>query len=92
MAETTTLELPPRVRPSAVMDFLRRGHGYTWNTISKEPVLLIIGHPSKNDHPEVVLLQDSLVVNSSDENMGNRMTLMLEVLERQAHSGLGGGL
>ena len=90
MAETTTLDLPPRVRPDAVVRFLRNGHGYTWKTVSKEPVLMILGHPSKNDHPEVVLMQESLVVNSSEESISNRMTLMLEVLERQAHNG--GGL
>jgi hypothetical protein len=74
------------------MDFLQRGHGYTWKAISKDPVFMVLGHPSKNDHPEVVLMRDSLVVNSSDENMRNRMTRMLEVLESQAHNGTGGGL
>ena len=90
MADTTTLDLPMRVRPSEVMDFLRRGHGYTWKTISKDPVLMVLGHPSKKDHPEVVLMDSSLVVSSSDENMWNRMTRMLEVLERQAQNGIGG--
>ncbi|MHA1949867.1 MAG: hypothetical protein ACXAAO_15815 [Candidatus Thorarchaeota archaeon] len=89
MAENTKLDLPSVVRPEAVMDFLRRGHGYIWKRISIDPVLMILGHPAKDDHPEVVLMRDSLVFNSSEEAMRKRMSRMLELLERQAHDGVG---
>ena len=51
--------------------------------MSKEPVLMVLGHPSKGDHPEVVIVNNSLVINSSDENMRTRMEMMLNVLARQ---------
>ena len=90
MVEETTLDIPSGVRPSTVMDFLGGGHGYTWKTVSKEPILMVLGTPSKGGHPEVVIVNDSLVVSSPDENMTGRMTMMLEVLARQTKNGIGG--
>ena len=83
MGEEVSLDIPSGVKANAVMDFLKRGHGYTWTTVSKEPVLMVLGHPSKHDHPEVVILNDSLVVNSSNRNMLTRIEAMLDVLARQ---------
>jgi len=83
MGEDVSLDIPSGVKANAVMDFLKRGHGYTWTTISKEPVLMVLGHPSKHDHPELVIMNDSLVVNSSDQSMLIRMEAMLNVLARQ---------
>jgi hypothetical protein len=90
VGEEVSLDLPNGVSANAVMDFLRRGHGYTWKTVSKEPVLMVLGHPSKSDHPEVVILKNSLVVNSSNQHMRARMGMMLEVLARQVKNGVGG--
>ena len=87
MGEEISLDIPSGVRPSSVMDFLQNGHGYTWKTVSKDPIHMVLGHPSKSDHPEVVIVNRSLVVSTSDENMRGRMTRMLDVLERQARNG-----
>lgn len=91
MGIEVALEFPKGVRANAVMEFLQRGHGYTWKTVSKEPVHMVLGHPAKIDHPEVVILNDSLIVNSSNEYMQLRMEAMLDVLARQVKNGLGGG-
>lgn len=83
MGEDVSLVIPSDVKTNAVMDFLKRGHGYNWTTVSKEPVLMVLGHPSKPDHPEVVIMNDSLVVNSSDQSILARIETMLSVLARQ---------
>ncbi|NHI88130.1 MAG: hypothetical protein EAX87_01335 [Candidatus Thorarchaeota archaeon] len=83
MGEDVSLNIPSGVEADAVMDFLKRGHGYTWTTVSKEPVLMVLGHPSKHEHPELVIMNDSLVVNSSDQKMLIRIKMMLKVLARQ---------
>jgi hypothetical protein len=83
LGEEVSIDIPSGVKANAVMDFLKRGHGYAWTTVSKKPVLMVLGHPSKHDHPEVVILNDSLVVNSSDRNMLTRIETMLDVLARQ---------
>ena len=90
MVEEVTLDIPPGVRHDAVMEFLRRGHGYTWKTVSKDPILMIFGLPSKGGHPEVVIVKDTLVVSTTDEIVTGRMAMMLEVLERQSMNGIGG--
>lgn len=90
MVEEITLEIPTGVRYEAVMEFLKRGHGYNWTTLSKDPTLLVLGHPSKGGHPEVVIVKGTLVVSSTDEVMKGRMTMMLEVLERQSTNDIGG--
>jgi len=87
-----SLDIPKGVKASSVMEFLGRGHGYTWWTVSREPVYMVLGHPSKSDHPEVVILKDSLVVHTSSENMLMRMETMLDVLARQVKSGTRGGV
>lgn len=83
MGEDVSLNIPLGVEADAVMDFLKRGHGYSWTTVSKEPVLMVLGHPSKHEHPELVIMNDSLVVNSSDQKMLIRVKMMLNVLARQ---------
>jgi hypothetical protein len=83
VGEDVSLNIPSGVKTDAVMDFLKRGHAYTWMVVSKEPVLMAFGHPSKHDHPEVVILNDSLVVNSPNQSMLIRIETMLKVLARQ---------
>ena len=90
MGDEVVLDLPKGVRVTSLMTFLERGHGYTWRTVSKEPVLMVLGHPLKGDHPEVVIVRDTLVVNTADETMRGRMEMMLDVLKRQAQNGHGG--
>jgi len=90
VVEEVTLDIPAGVKPNTVMEFLRRGHGNSWTRVSMEPTLMVFGHPTKGGHPEVVIVKDTLVVSATDEVMAGRMTMMLEVLERQSTNGIGG--
>ncbi len=90
MGEDVSLDIPRGVTVHAIMDFLERGHGYTWKTVSKKPVLMVLGHPSKSDHPEVVIMKESLVISSPHCRTISRMEAMLDVLVRQAVNGSGG--
>jgi len=90
VGEDVSLTIPRGVTAGAIMDFLERGHGYAWKTVSKKPVLMVLGHPSKSDHPEVVIVKDTLVINSPHDSTISKMEAMLNVLTRQAKNGLGG--
>ena len=82
-----SLPIPPDVKVDAITRFLEHGHGYSWLTVSKSPVAMILGRSSRNDLPDLVIVNRTLHSGESSQTILDRFGMMLDHLDRQAKGG-----
>jgi hypothetical protein len=82
------LPIPPGVKVDAITRFLEHGHGYSWLTVSRSPVIMILGRSSKRGLPDLVIVNRTLHSSELSQTIRERFGMMLEHLERQSKGGV----
>ncbi|MFW9956660.1 MAG: hypothetical protein ACFFCT_01200 [Candidatus Odinarchaeota archaeon] len=86
--ERSGIEIPVGVKPDAIMTSLTIGHGYRWTVLTRRPLLIAHGAPSRGsgNMPELLITGDrSMIIAGSDVEYVDRIRQILAMLQRQSH-------
>ncbi|MHA2603224.1 MAG: hypothetical protein AM324_013970 [Candidatus Thorarchaeota archaeon SMTZ1-83] len=76
----SNLSVPRGVSIDSVTKILERGHGYEWMRLNQE---VIFGQNPDRGMPDLLIVGDTIVVESADSRVVERLSAMLSTLSRQ---------
>lgn len=79
---TSALELKGLLDSKLLMDTLADGHGYDWRILIDNP-RIACGVSSRGDLPELVIINQTILVWNGDEVYHSRLERIIKLLSRQ---------
>lgn len=79
----SNLSVPSGVSVDSVTKILERGHGYEWMRLNQD---VIFGQNPDRGMPDLLIVGDTIVVESEDSRVVERLSSILSMLSRQGVS------